>query len=115
MKVGRGGHVGMEEEAGRLGGRKGVRLGRHSGSGHGKKERRPRGGNCEDYAEELHQERNLRAGNVLKVCLSMSSPHGGVYGIDEPRHADLDRRLSGAMIVGEASVSVLVVVAAADV
>lgn len=40
MKVGRGGHVGMEEEAGRLGGRKGVRLGRHSGSGHGKKERK---------------------------------------------------------------------------
>jgi len=42
----------------------------------------------------------------------MSSPNGGVYGIDEPRHAGLVQRLSGAKIVVGASV---VVVAAADV
>jgi hypothetical protein len=36
----------------------------------------------------------------------MSSPHGDVYGIDEPRHADSDRRLSGVMIAVEASVVV---------
>ena len=34
----------------------------------------------------------------------MSSSHGGVYGIDEPRHGDLVQRLSGVMIAVEASV-----------
>jgi len=42
----------------------------------------------------------------------MSSPNGDVCGIDEPRHGGLVRRLSGAKIVVEASVMVVV---AADV
>lgn len=43
------------------------------------------------------------AGNVWKVCLSMSNLSGGVCGNDEARHGDFDRRLSGVMIVVEAS------------
>ena len=34
------------------------------------------------------------------MCLSMSSPNGGVYGFDGPRCAGLVRRLNGAKIVG---------------
>lgn len=37
----------------------------------------------------------------------MSNPNGGVYGSDEPRHEGSGRRLSGVMIVVEASVVVV--------
>jgi hypothetical protein len=107
-RVGRGGHAGMEEE-----GRVGVGLGRHSGSEHENPEAKKEDHGETDmriYAENLHQGRNLRAGNAWNVCLSMSNLNGGVCGIDEPRHADLVQRLGGVMIAVVASA----VVAAAD-
>ena len=63
-----------------------------------------------NYAQKSYQERNLRAGNVWKACLSMWNSHGVVFEIDEHRHADLCRRLSGVMIV----VVAFAVVAAVD-
>ena len=77
----------------------------------GSKERRLRDASMRVYAEKSHQEGNLRAESVWKVCLSMSNPNGVVYGIDEARHGDLVQRLGDAMIVVEASV----VVGAGDV
>ena len=105
MKVGRGGHVETEVEVGKLDVRGDARLGRHSRSGHADSAKKgdDGGATMRIYARKLYQERNLRVGNVRKVCLSMSSLHGDVYGIDEPRHADLVRRLSGVMIAVEAS------------
>ena len=97
MKVGRGEHVGMEAEVGRLG--------RHSRLGHADSAKKGDHGEAtiSIYAGKSYHERNLRAGNVWKVCLSVSSQHGDVYEIDEPRHADLVQRLSGVMIAVEAS------------
>jgi hypothetical protein len=62
MKVGRGGHVGTGAEVGRLG----ARLGRHSRSGHADSEKKGdhREATIRIYARRMHQERNLRAGNV---------------------------------------------------
>jgi hypothetical protein len=110
MKVGRGGHVGME--VGRVGARRDARLGRHSRSERENPEAKEDHGEADMriYTEGSHREINLRAGNVWEVCLSMSNPNGGVCGIDEPRHADSVQRLGGVMIAVEASV-----VAAADV
>ena len=105
MKVGWGGHVGMEAEEGRLDARRDARLGRHSRSGHADSAKKGdhREATLRTCGRKLHRERNLRAGNVWKACLSMSSLHGDVYGIDEPRHGDLVRRLSGVMIAVGAS------------
>lgn len=47
------------------------------------------------------------AGNVRKVCLSMSNLSGGVCEKDGARHGDFDRRLSGVVIVVEASAMVV--------
>ena len=49
-------------------------------------------------AEKSCQEKNLRASDVWKVYLSMSSLHGDVCGIDEAHHAGLVWRLNGVMI-----------------
>ena len=114
MKVGRGGHVGMEAEVGRFDVRKDARSGRHSRSGHADSATKGDHGEAtmRIYGGKSRQEKNLRAGDVWKVCLSVSSLHGDVYGIDEAHHADLDRRLNGVMIAVEASA---VVEVAADV
>ena len=105
MKVGRGGHVGTKAEVGRFDVRRDARLGRHSRSGHADSATKGDHGEAtmRAYGRKSHQEKNLRAGDVWKVCLSMSSLHGDVYGTDEAHHADLVRRLNGVMIAVEAS------------
>ena len=102
MKVGRGGRVETEGE-------EGDRLGKHSRSGHESSEvmKQGHGGaSVKIYGKKSNQKRNLRAENVWGVCLSMSNRNGGVCGSDEPRHGNLDRRLSGEMIVVGASAAV---------
>ena len=98
MKVGREGRV----EVGAEGGRLDVRLGMHSRSGLEETKEGHGEGNMRIYDKKPYQEGNLRAGNVWKVCLSMSSLSEGVYGNDEPRHGNQVRRLNGVMVVVEA-------------
>ena len=113
IKVGRGGRAGMEAEVGRFDVRRDARSGRHSGSGHADSATKGDHGEAtmRIYCGKPHQEENLRAEDVWKACLSVSSLHGDVYGIDEAHHADLDRRLNGVMI-GVVVASAVVEVAA---
>jgi len=111
MKVGRGRHVGMEAGAGVFDVKRDTRSGRHSRSGHTDSATK------RDHGEatmRIHgrkitpreKQKNLRAGDVWKVCSSMSSLYRDVYGIDEAHHAGLVRRLNGVMIAVEAAADV---------
>ena len=97
----------MEVGAGRLCVRD-VGLGRQSGSGRANLEGDHGEADMRNYTQKSYQEKNLRVGSVWKSCLSMSSSHGVVFEIDEPRHADLRRRLSGVMVVAFAMLVVAV-------
>jgi len=79
MKVGRGGHVEVEVEAGRSDARKDVRLGRHSGSSHADSEEKKEdhGEANEDLCRRITSREKLTCGECVEGVLIDVEPERG--------------------------------------